>query len=227
MAGESIHNPVTVVNAVVFDPTGEKTLIAVRRKNKLEPRHLLTASSVTKGFAERIYRTLTGAAVELTESGLYVPTEATEPVPLGRGEHATSPDASALEFTLGKVGITDALNEGAVTAMAYYIGRSLRIVSDKDTEEDHLTDMSHWRVVLDSEEHVNAFPVRTSSYNPITWVAAKNVPDAYLNHDILRLNSEPLNNVMWCLGGACMEGAAYAVSPTQGSVSTPLRPLPL
>lgn len=223
MAGELIDNPVRVVNITLLDPDRRRMLIGVRAQHEHEPRHLLTVSAITKAVGPELFKLLTGGKATLDKPGKYAPQTPTEPVRLGHGEHAESTDAFVLEAVLGKIGITGALTAGTIKAQAILRLRTLSEVPDKDTGQTEWTDMLHWEAVLDPASDLSAIPEQSPSYNPIVWVDAAKVPTAYANHNVQMLDSPALDeNLLICVTGACMLGAAHILSPQAEDEVMPL-----
>lgn len=212
--GQGPENPVCVASVIVLDPTERQLLVGARCQTPNEDRHLRTISTFTRAVARPIFRELSGGDPALWTVGANEKLSgASDTFNIGKGEHGGDANTFAVESVLGKVGLAEALIEGAVTGRGQAVLRSLTRVPDKDTELWEWTAMLHYKVVLDSGSDLSKIPEQSVSYDPIVWVEADRLPEAYAKRDASALGNSALDPLFLCLTGACMGGAAYILTP--------------
>ena len=211
--GQSPENPVCVTSAIVLNADKSHILVGARRETPNEDRHLRTISTFTRTTPLHIFNALAGGNLDQWSPDVEEPLEESCALfPIGRGAHGENVNTFVVESVLGKAGLSGALAEGSITGLAKAALRSLTRVEDKDTQRPEWTAMLHYQVVLDSSSDLSLIPDRSPSYDPIVWVPANKVPQAYALGDAGILENPKLDTLFLCLTGACMSGAAHILS---------------
>lgn len=212
MAGEGkgLENPVRVASVILLSPDGTRMVIGNRQETANEGRHVNTLSSITRAVTPGRWALLAGGALRLPAQPGVTVLENSPPFRIGKGEHARNDDTAMAEEVLGKLGVSGALGAGLISGTGRAVLRTLGSVPDKDTGQSELTDMLHYRVVLDA----GSVPIPSASeqYNPIEWVDASLVPTAYETGDAGVFNNPKLDESFPCVDGACIWGAAIILS---------------
>jgi hypothetical protein len=213
--GQSPENPAYVVSVILLDPTESQMLIGARLPTPNEKRHQGALSSFTREIRESMLVDAGGS--ELAEWSVGVEEELSEPMKafrIGASEHGSSKGALETEWALGKAGLAEPLIVGAVTGVGRMVLRSLTLVKDKDTGLSQWTAMLHSKVVLDRSSDLSTIPPKSASYDPLIWVSAAKLPEAFARRDVGLLGNPALDRKFFCITGACMSGAARVLGQT-------------
>ena len=198
--GQSPENPVHVVSVVLLSQGRQRMLTGARLETANEGRHLWGFSSITRVVTRGRFALLAGGNTPaLTEPADVWLEDVAPPFRIGKGKHGENDDISAVEETLGKIGIFGELVDGSITGTGRAVFRSLNLVPDKDTHQSLWNDMLHYDVELDETSNLGKIPPSSTAYNPIKWVPADKVPEAYVrgNPGVLATKHWTGNSSAW------------------------------